>query len=146
MLDVISNFTSDAAKQAELRAWLRGAAESADLSRLRDMQVGGRGTCMRELRKGASFVQTPPPHTLAAAPPPPLPARAQMLERVSPEVRHGMLQLVIPILQKRPDAALRVQLRERREVRTDIRLILQDKTRTLGGNPKAKVGSWRSNG
>ena len=58
-----------------------------------------------------------------------------------------MMQLVIPILQKRPDAALRVQLRERREVRTDIRLILQDKTRTLApSNPKAKVGSWRSNG
>lgn len=69
-----------------------------------------------------------------------------MLERVSPEVRHGMLQLVIPILQKRPDAALRVQLRERREVRTDIRLILQDKTRTVTTNVKAKVGSWRSNG
>ena len=97
------------------------------------------------------------------------------MERVSPEVRNGVLQLVVPILQRRPDAALRIQLRERREIRTDIRLILQvccqqiamarhtefrrvqrvcclrtcswlqDKTRTLA-NPQAKVGSWRSNG
>jgi hypothetical protein len=39
-----------------------------------------------------------------------------------------------------------LQLRERREVRTDIKLMIQDKTRTTPANPKAAVNAWRSNG
>jgi uncharacterized phage infection (PIP) family protein YhgE len=73
--------------------------------------------------------------------------RVLEVERAPKEVRDGFLALVVPILKMRADVGVTVQLRERQEVRTDIKLSLDDRSRTLPpANPKAIVTSWRSNG
>ena len=68
------------------------------------------------------------------------------LDRAPGEVTSGFLTLVLPLLQARDDVRVRVSLRERREVRTDLRLVVEDRTRTTGHDRKAAVTQWRSYG
>lgn len=67
------------------------------------------------------------------------------LDRAPAEVTSGFLTLVLPLLQSRDDVRVRVMLREHREVRTDIKLLVEDRTRT-GTDRKAAVAVWRSTG
>jgi hypothetical protein len=68
------------------------------------------------------------------------------LERAPAEVTSGFLTLVLPLLRLREDVAVKVLLREHREVRTDIRLVIDDRTRTTGHDKLKAVASWRSYG
>lgn len=69
------------------------------------------------------------------------------LDRAPKEVRSGFLTMILPLLQGREDVAMRVLTREHAEVRTDIRLVVDDRTRTLPPkDPRDKVSTWRSNG
>ena len=67
------------------------------------------------------------------------------LDRAPAEVTSGFLTLVLPLLQSREDVRVKVLLREHREVRTDIKLLVEDRTRT-GTDRKAAVAVWRSTG
>jgi hypothetical protein len=68
------------------------------------------------------------------------------LDRAPSEVTSGFLTMVLPLLAARDDVHLRVSLREHQEVRTDVRLVLEDRTRTVGHDRKAAVAQWRSYG
>ncbi len=81
-----------------------------------------------------------------------LPAGRLDFERAPREVRDGLFSLVVPLLRARfgGDAApadLRVQYRERAEVRTDIRVSLEPRgAAAQGGAGGRKVTQWRSTG
>ena len=75
------------------------------------------------------------------------PARLE-LDRVPAEARDGMLTMIIPILRQRKDVRFRVLVRERHEVRTDLRLLAEDMKGTVPppAGAKDKVATWRSPG
>jgi hypothetical protein len=69
------------------------------------------------------------------------------LERAPKEVRDGFLAMVVPLLRARPDIAVTVQLRDRHEVRTDIRVSVEDRSRVMPpADKRSIVTQWRSNG
>jgi hypothetical protein len=53
--------------------------------------------------------------------------------------------MVAPLLQSRPEVQVKVLLRQRSEVRCDIRLLVED-TRALASKDGRKVSQWRSTG
>ena len=68
------------------------------------------------------------------------------LDRTAAEVRTGFLTMILPLLRHREDVIVNVSLREHHEVRTDIKLTVEDKTRTMGHDKSSSVKMWRSNG
>ena len=57
------------------------------------------------------------------------------IERMPAEATVGLFTMVLPLLQLRRDLRLRVLTRERTEVRTDVRLLVQDNRHVVESNP-----------
>ena len=105
--NLLSTYTGDARRQAELWSKLKSLVRDKDVARL--------------LRDSLT------------------------LERAPAEVTSGFVTLVLPLLLGRDDVRVRVLMREHHEVRTDIRLMVEDRTR-VGSDKKAAVATWRSTG
>jgi len=73
------------------------------------------------------------------------------LERVPFDVRANLLTLLVPLLKAKTHVDVKVYMRERQEVRSDIRLVVEDK-RFIGdvkdavNAGKTMAKEWRSNG
>jgi hypothetical protein len=53
--------------------------------------------------------------------------------------------MVVPLLKARPDVQVKVLLKQRMEVRCDIRVLVED-VRALASKDGRKVSQWRSTG
>lgn len=76
------------------------------------------------------------------------------LERVPEEVKTGLMTFVVPLLQLRDDINVRVFVRERKEIRSDVRIVLHgggeaDSACSDGSGRHRRMSrgtSWRSPG
>jgi chemotaxis protein histidine kinase CheA len=70
------------------------------------------------------------------------------LARMPTEVKSGFVAMILPLLRKRAGLGVNVRIREFNEVRTDMKIVLDDNTKigTLADKKNLVVSSWRSTG